>query len=182
MAYHHILVFLIDFDYLEFHCLAHKDVVVADGLDVDLRAGQECFDAEYIDNHAALCTIFDEALDDFLGFESLVDLVPSLLCTGVLVRQQQLAFLVFLFLDIDFNLVAYFQVGVVTELVGRDDAVALIAYVNQHFALVDGYYGSLNHFVFGNLVQGVTIGFFLFFFACASTRTVVFVGIPVEVV
>ncbi len=36
VADNNIFVFLIDFNDLEFHGLAHEDIIVADGLDVDL--------------------------------------------------------------------------------------------------------------------------------------------------
>ena len=74
----HILVFLVDLDDLELHGLANEYVVVADGLHVDLRAGEEGFDAEYIDNHTALRAALDVALDHFLVFQSLVDALPRL--------------------------------------------------------------------------------------------------------
>ena len=71
-----VFEFLVDLDNFEFHCLAYEEVVVADGLDVDLRAGEECLDAEYVDNHAAFCAALDVALDDFVVFESRVDTFP----------------------------------------------------------------------------------------------------------
>ena len=76
MGYDNVFEFGIDFDNLEFHGFADEHIVVADGLDVDLRAGEESLDAEYVDNHAAFGTAFDEAFDDFVVLEGLVDAVP----------------------------------------------------------------------------------------------------------
>ena len=50
----HVLEFLIDLDNLKLHGLAYEDIVVADRTNVDLRAGEEGFDAEHVDNHTAL--------------------------------------------------------------------------------------------------------------------------------
>ena len=69
VGYNHVAEFFVDFNHAEFHCLADEYVVVADRLNVDLRAGEEGFDAEYIYNHTALGAAFDEALDDFVVFE-----------------------------------------------------------------------------------------------------------------
>ncbi len=76
MGYNHVAEFFVDFNHAEFHCLADEYVVVADRLNVDLRAGEEGFDAEYIYNHTALGAAFDEALDDFVVFQSLVYTLP----------------------------------------------------------------------------------------------------------
>ncbi len=77
MRYNDVAELLVDLHNLEFHSLANEDVVVADGLHVDLRAGEECLYAKHIDNHAALCAALDESLDDFVVFESLIDAFPS---------------------------------------------------------------------------------------------------------
>ena len=72
MADNDVLEFLIDFDNLEFHSLADEDIVVTDRLDINLRAGKEGFDAEYVDNHTALGAALDVALDDLIVLECLV--------------------------------------------------------------------------------------------------------------
>ena len=123
MRNNNVLKFLINLNDLEFHGLAHEDVVVADRTHVDLRAGQECLDAEYVDNHAAFGAAFDVALDDFVVFEGGVDTLPRAACTCFLVRKDELAFAVFLVLDEDFHLVADFDVGVVAEFVDGDYTV-----------------------------------------------------------
>ena len=118
-----ILEFLVDLDNLEFHGLADEYIVVADGLHVDLRTRQEGFDAEYVDNHTALRAALDVTLDDFVVFESSVDAVPRAGCACFLVREDELSLLVFLILDVHFHGVTYLQVGVVTELIQRNDTV-----------------------------------------------------------
>ena len=119
----HVAVFLVDFHNLELHGLAHEDVVVADGLNIDLRSGQECLDAKHINDHATLGAALDVTLDDFIIFKRFVNAFPALGCTGLLVREHELAFVVLLILDKHFHSVAYLQVGVVTEFVVGNDAV-----------------------------------------------------------
>ena len=71
-----VLELLVDFHNLEFHSLVDIYIVVADGADVDLRAGQECLDAEDVDDHAAFCAALDIAFDNLVVLEGLVDAVP----------------------------------------------------------------------------------------------------------
>ena len=72
----HVLVFLVDFDNLEVHGLVNKHVVVADGLDVDLRAGKKGFDAEYVNDETAFGFAFNITGDDLFIFVSLVSTLP----------------------------------------------------------------------------------------------------------
>ena len=88
----------------------------------------------------------DVTLDDFVLLQRFVDTVPRLELPGFLVRKGQLAVLVLGRLHVDFDLVAYLQVGVVAELRYGDDTLALIADIDDNLALVDARYGSLDHF------------------------------------
>ena len=72
-----------------------------------------------------------------------------------------MALLVLLAFHVHLNLVAYFQVGVVTELGSGDDSVALVSDVNDDFLLVDGNHGAFHHLVVGHLVESFVIGFLL---------------------
>ena len=76
MRYNNVLEFLIDLHDLELHSLAYKDVVVADGFYIDLRAGEECLDTEHVNNHTALGSALDVTLDDFIVFKSLIYALP----------------------------------------------------------------------------------------------------------
>ncbi len=149
---------LVDLDNLEFHSLAYEYVVVAYGVNVNLASGQECFDAEYVYNHTALCTALDVALDDFAILESSVDALPALAQAGFLVRKNELSLLVLLILYVDFNLVAYLQFGIVAELRCGDDTIALIADVDDYFLLVDGDNFSLYDLMLRHLVEGFVVG------------------------
>ncbi len=145
VRHNHVLELLVDFHNLEFHGLAYEDIVVADRLHIDLRAGEERLHAEHIDNHAALCAALDEALDDFIIFESLIDAFPGAGCTGFLVGEDKLALLVFLVFNEDLNDIANLDVGIVAEFADRDDAVALVADVNHCLTLVERDDGTFDY-------------------------------------
>ena len=90
-----------------------------------------------------------------------------------------MALLVLLALDVDFYFVAYFELGVVTELSSRNDTVRLVTYVDNNFAFVDTDDRTLNDFVVLDGAQGVIILLDFFFVFCALLLC--FIGIPVEV-
>ena len=165
----------------ELHRLADEDVVVAYGVNVNLAAGEEGLNAKYIYNHATLRAALDVALDDLVTLHGLVDVVPALLKTSLLVRKLQLTVLVLLALNIDLYLVADLEIGVVAELRCGNDTIALVADVDNDFLLVDGDNGTLNHLVLLDLVQGLVVGLGQFAFAIASLGTALKL-VPVEVV
>ena len=92
-------------------------------------------------------------------------------------RKDQLAFFVFLIFDVDFYLVADFQVGIVTELADGDDAVGLVADVDDYLAFVDADDGSLDNLVFVHLVEGGVIRLFQLCFRFLGFCGAVFIGI-----
>ncbi len=171
---------MVDFHHLELHGLAHENVVVAYGVNVNLAAGQEGFDTEYIDNHAALCAALDEALNDIFVLESCIDALPALAQTSLLVREHQLSLLVFGVLDIHFYCVAHFEVRIVAELAGGDDAVALVTDVHNHFLLVNANNLAVNNLMVSNLVQGLVISLLKVFFADVHTCAIL-KFFPIEV-
>ena len=181
VADNHVAEFGINLNDLEFHGLANEDIVVADGLDVDLRAGEEGLDAEYVDNHAAFGAAFDEALDDFVVFEGSVDAVPRAGCAGLAVGEDELTLLVFLVLDEDFHNVADLDVGVVAEFVHGDDTVALITDVNHGLALVEGDDGTFDYLFVLDGVERFVVGLGEFLTALVALGVAVFVGFPVEI-
>ena len=126
-------------------------------MNVDLAAREEGLDAEHINDHAALGAALDVALDDFVVLQCLVDVLPALLQACLLVGENELSALVLLVLHVDFNLVAYLEVRVVTELGSGDDAVALVADVDDYFLLVDGDDGAFHHLVFLDLVERLVV-------------------------
>lgn len=181
VGYNDVFVFFVDFGHFEFHGLAHVHIVVADGLNVDLRSGEEGFDAEYVDNHAAFGAAFDKAFDDFVVGKCGADAFPSACCTSFLVGEDELTLLVFLVFDEYLYSVADFDVGVVAEFAHGDDAVALVADVNHCFALVQGDDGTFDYILVLDGVERFVIGTGEFLARFGAGGFAVFVGIPIEV-
>ena len=76
--------------------------------DVDLRAGQERFDAD-VDGEAALDDGLDLAADQAAVLEDLDDLVPVLLVGGFFLREDDHALVVFEVFEEHFDFVADFD-------------------------------------------------------------------------
>ncbi len=172
---------LVDLDDLELHRLAYEYVVVAYRMNVNLATRQEGFDTEDVDNHTALGAALDEALDNFVVVQSLVDALPALAQTSLLVAEYQLTFLVFLVLYIHLYGVAYLQIRIVTELRSRNDTIALVTDVDNNFLLVNADYLTFNNLMVSYFVEGFVVGFFKVFLA-RSYGCAVLELFPVEVV
>ena len=180
VGYDDIAELLVDLDDLEVHGRIDIYIVVADRLDIDLGSREERLDAEDIDNHAALGTGLDEALDDIAGLVGRIDHVPGLEGAGLPVGEDELTLAVFGGLDEDFHLVTDLQVRVVTEFRSGDDAFALGADVHDDLSLVDRGDGSLDDLVLDDAGEGLVIEFFVFL-PVFSDDTVILESIPIEV-
>ena len=177
----HVAELLVDLHHLELHGLVHVYVVVADGLHVDLRTGQERLDAEYVHDHTALRAALDVTLDDLVLFEGLVHTIPRLELTGLLVRQRELAALVLGGLDVYLDLVADFQFGVVAELGNGDDALALVADVHNDFTLADAHDGALDYLADSYVRQRFVVLRRDLLLGLVVDAQVVFECVPVEI-
>ena len=159
-----VLVFVVDLDDFEFHGLVDEDIVVADGLDIDLRTGEEGFDVvENGDDETAFGTALDVTGDDFLILVGLVDALPALEDAGFLVGEKQLTVGVFLTLDIDLNLVTDFEIGIVTQFGSGDDTVALESDVDNGLTVADADDSTLNYLLLGEGFEGLLVLFGHFF-------------------
>ena len=178
-----VLVLMVDFDDLELHLLVDIHIVVADGFDVDLRTGKEGLDVvEHGDNETALGAALDITGDDLLVVVSLIDALPALQDAGLLVTEHQLAIGILLALDIDLNLVAGLQVGVVAHLADGDDTVALGSHIDDHFALGDGDDGTFDNFLLGERVKALVIGLvFVVGFLDGNFTGFLVYGIPIKI-
>jgi hypothetical protein len=106
VGHHHVLELLVDLHDLELHVLAHELVVVADGLHVDLAAGQEGLDAEHVHDETALGAALHVTRDDLVGLHGVVHLAPGVVHACGLVAHDHLAAAVLLLLDVDLHLIA----------------------------------------------------------------------------
>ena len=148
VANNDVLELLVDLNDLELHSFAHEYVVIADRTHVDLRTGEEGFDAEDIDNHTTLGAALDVSLDHLIVVQSFVYTVPAASLASLLVAKTELAALILESFNINFYFVALFEVGIVAEFAYRDYGVRLHADINAHFTLVDRFHGACHHFVF----------------------------------
>ena len=180
MRNNYVAELLVDLNNLELHGLTNELVVVAYGMNVDLATGQECLDAKYINNHTALRAALDVTLNNLLSLQSSVNALPALRHAGFLVAQYELAFLVLSVLNVNLNNVTGFQLGVVTELAGGDDTVALVADVYDYFLLVNADNSTINNLVLADLVKGLVISLVELFLADVYCRAILKL-IPVEV-
>ena len=105
---------------------------------------QKSLDAD-IDEQAALDDSLDLAGDGSALVANGEDALPILLELGLLLGENDHAFLVFELLDQDINLVSDFDGLKVFELAGRDDAFTLVADVHQRFFGADFDDGSFNN-------------------------------------
>ena len=134
----------VELDHLALERLAHELVEVVDAADVDQRGGQEAADAE-VEDQAALDDLDHGALDGLAGLGGGLDPAPCLLEAGALLREDQAPLLVLLGEDERVDLLAERDlVGGIDraadrELVRGDDALRLVADVDQDLVLVDAH-------------------------------------------
>ena len=115
-----VFAIVVDLDDLEFVNIADVSVEFLWWDDVDLGAGQECFDAD-VDGQAAFDHGFDLAFDQSAFVEDFDDLVPVLFVGGFFLGDDDHAFVILEFLEEDFDFIADLDVFVF-EFGRRDDA------------------------------------------------------------
>ena len=181
VRYNDIAELLVDLDNLELHGLANELIVVAYGVNVDLRTGEESLDTKHVDDHTALCAALDVTLDNCILLESIVDLVPRLRQTSLLVRKNQLTLLVLSTFYVNLYLVTDLQIRIVAEFRSGDDTIALVANVDNNFLLVNRDNRTFNYLMVCYLVQGFIVSLVELFLANTCGRAILEL-VPVEIV
>ena len=156
---HDVAALLVDLDDAHAQLLAAQRVEVANGADVDLRAGQERADAD-VDGEAALDALDDAADDDLALGVGLLDLVPDLHLLGFFAREHDVAFAVFGALEQHVDDVAGLHgdlAGFVHELVDGDDALGLVADVDDDFRRRHFEHRPLHDFAFRDVAEAVIV-------------------------
>ena len=113
---------------------------IADRADVDLATGKEGDGAAEVDGEAALDAAEDHALDAVAGCELALELVPGGFAAGAVARQHRFASGVLDAVDIDLDLVADLELGLLArrgELAQRHAAFALQADVDHRHVVLD---------------------------------------------
>jgi hypothetical protein len=140
-AQHHVVTRAVQLDDLALDLGAEELVEVLHAADVHERGGQEAAHAE-VDDQAALDDLDHGALDGLAGLGGGLDLAPGLLEAGALLGEHEPAVLVLLGEDERVDLLAQLHLVVRIhrladrELIHRNDALALVADVNQDLVLV----------------------------------------------
>ena len=86
-----VAALLVELDDADFDLGADVAVEIADRANLNLRAGQECLDAD-VDGETALDAAENHTLDRSLGVGSLFELVPDLVAEGLVVADEVAAF------------------------------------------------------------------------------------------
>src|SRR5438445_775837 len=142
---HDVAAAAVELDHLGADRLADHRGQVLHRPEVHLGARQERLDPD-VDGEAALDDLDDAALDRRPLLVGLGDRVPDLDLVGLVLREDDEAFGVFLGLEVDLDLLAHLrQDAVAVELLDRDRALALVADVDEHLARADVDHASADH-------------------------------------
>ncbi len=139
---HHVVARAVELDHLRLDLRAHVLVEVRHAADVHERGGQEPAHAQ-VDDQAALDDLDDRALDRLAGLCGRFDASPRFLEARALLGHDQTPVLILLGHDDRIDLLALMHLvmrihGLADrKLVGGDDALGLVADVDQHLVLVD---------------------------------------------
>ncbi len=114
---------LVQLDDLELVLLSEQLIDVGHAAQRDLRARQERVDAHEVHDHAALDLLDQRAFDGLVGLVGDADALPHAHEVGLLLREDDRAFLVLQVLEQNLDLVARLQLGEILELLERDRAL-----------------------------------------------------------
>ena len=140
-GHHHVVALAVELDDLELHLLAFEGGGVLDRPDVDQRAGQEGTDAIDHDRQAALDLAADDARDQGVLLQRLVEIEPRSEALGLFARKLGRAVAVFDGVDRNLDEIAdaHFELtAVVAELVDRNQALGLESGIHHHDVAFDG--------------------------------------------
>ena len=156
---HDVVARAVELDHLAAELLAEELVEILDAADVDERRRQEAADAE-VEDQAALDDLDHAAVDRLAGLGGALDVLPGELEAGALLRQDQPAFGVLLRehervdLVAERDLVGRVDRAADRELGDRDDALRLVADVDEDLVLVDAHDGAVHDLALVDLGEG----------------------------
>src|SRR5207249_3776449 len=136
----------VELDDLELEALAEQLVDIRNAAQRDLAAGQERVHAHQVHDDAAFDLFHERAGDAFVLLMRFADPLPDAHEVGLLLRQDDGAFLVLEVLEEDFDLVTFLEAPGILELVDRHRAFRLEPDVED-----DGGVGHAQHFRFDDL-------------------------------
>src|ERR1044071_3015034 len=121
----------VELDDLELELLAEQLVDVRDAAERDLRTREERVDAHEVDHHSTLDLLDERAFDRLIILIREADLLPHAHEVGLLLGQDDGAFLVLEVLEEHFDFVTDLELGVILELFERNGAFRLEADVED---------------------------------------------------
>ena len=159
---HDVVARAVELDDLAAELLAEELVEILDAADVDERRGQEAAHAE-IENEAALDDLDDLPRDWLAGLRGRLDALPRELEASPLLREDEPALGVLLREDERVDLLAdRHLVGRVDRATDRqlgdgDDALGLVADVDEHLVLVDPHDRAVHDLALVDLREGSVV-------------------------
>ncbi len=132
---HDVAALLVELDDGDFDGLALHAVQIADGAQVDLRAGQERMRAMDVDRQTALDAVDDDGLDGLLLVVGLFDFFPGVNALRLLVREVDVAFFGLALVAHDVDFIAGLELGIalmIEHLRKRQHAFRLGADIDHH--------------------------------------------------
>ncbi|MPM45055.1 hypothetical protein SDC9_91740 [bioreactor metagenome] len=150
------------FQNLEFHGLSNKLVEVFNILNGDLGRGHESADAADIRNQTAFDHFLANRIKDlFFNVFLAEQLVPKFLAFNILAGEENVAIAVVHLGDFDFDFIAFLKeilrlhIRITGELACRNNAIRLVADVDEYFAVDNGDDGSFQHLAVMNTRHGL---------------------------
>ena len=152
----------VELDHLAAELLAEELVEVLDAADVDERRREEAADAE-VEDQAALDDLDHPAVDRLAALGRALDRLPGELEAGALLREEQAPLGVLLRHHERVDLVAHgdlvgrVDVPADRQLGDRDDALGLVADVDEHLVLVDANHRAVDDLALVDRGEGALV-------------------------
>jgi hypothetical protein len=146
-AEHDVFAVVVDLDDLEIVGVTDELLQIFRRNDIDLRCRQKCLDAD-VYHKPAFHDRFYLALDQAVAVKNTRDLVPVLAIRGLLLRENDHAFVIFEALEEHVYFIPNFEILDVLKLGDRNAALGFITDIYQHFAWTNFQYASLDDAAF----------------------------------
>jgi hypothetical protein len=137
----------------EIHFSAYEGVEVADGTDINLRAGKKSINAHEVNNDSSFNATETAAFKDLTGVERSSHSFPDAHEVGSLARQDELTVFVFDAFKKHLNLIADFYVADVGKLINRNGSFGLKSDIKNDFVVSDTDNPAFNDFTLRNLAE-----------------------------
>ena len=145
---HDVAAALVQLDDLELVLLPEQLINVGHAAQCDLRAGEERVDAHEVHDHATLDLLDQRAFHGLVGLVGDADALPHAHEVGLLLREDDRAFLVLEVLEQHLDLVARLQLGEILELLERDGPLGFEPDVEDHHVVANALDRGLDDLAF----------------------------------